>query len=385
MPRLHSALSWLAVITLCVAAPAIALNSGSDVLVPAAGRTGPYVTDLYVMNPGTSAVTVTLSWLVRDQSNPNPVTTNFTLQPGETEVLGDVILNTFGLTTGAGAFHVEASGDVIVNSRIYAVDGDKTFGQGFEGVPTWAATSAGQSTDVVGLTQGSGYRSNVYALAGADGASMALSLRDPSGAQIASTTLTLGAYEPYLKRVTQTFAGLPNFPNATLHVTVNSGLVVVGASKADNLTDDPTTLESKASGGAGSVDGTYQVALYDSASFASGGNFVVEGGQVSAINATYVNYDKLEGGNAACPVIFLWGIGLDPTPVADFGSSGGVTFVDDYTASGSGVMTWTVKFTVDNNMGLTGTVTAVGSEFPSADAGCNGTFPALTLFGGKSN
>ena len=49
-------------------------------------------------------------------------------------------------------------------------------------------------------------------------------------------------------------------------------------------------------------------------------------------------------------------------------------------------MTWTVKFTVDNNMAISGTVTAVGSDFTATeDAGCNGTFPALTLEGGKSN
>jgi hypothetical protein len=30
-------------------------------------------------------------------------------------------------------------------------------------------------------------------------------------------------------------------------------------------------------------------------------------------------------------------------------------------------------------------VTAVGSEFPSEDAGCNGDFPALVLHAGKTN
>jgi hypothetical protein len=48
-------------------------------------------------------------------------------------------------------------------------------------------------------------------------------------------------------------------------------------------------------------------------------------------------------------------------------------------------MTWTVTFTVDNNLGFSGTVEAVGSNFPTIDEGCNGAFPSLVLEGGKNN
>ena len=48
-------------------------------------------------------------------------------------------------------------------------------------------------------------------------------------------------------------------------------------------------------------------------------------------------------------------------------------------------MTWTVTFTVEDNLGFTGSVDAVGSGWSGDDAGCNGTFQELDLEGGKAN
>jgi len=365
------------------AAPAVALSPGETVIVPAAGRGAPWGTDLYVMNPGTATVNVTVYWLVRDQANTNPASFSFSLPGGDTEVLEDVILNDFELNEGNGAFLVVADGEVIVNSRIFASDGTATFGQGFEGIPDWAATQAGSATDVVGLSQNAGFRCNVYATAGETGAVINFSLRDPQGGVLASTALSLDEFEPYLRRVNQLFPGLANFDNATLHAEVTTGMAVVGASKVDNASTDPTTLESAATGGAGGIDGTYQFALYDSLLFAAGGNLVISGGQVIAIVGTYFNWDKLDGTEPACPLLFQWGQGFTPTPVTDFAD--GVTFADSYQPSGSGVMTWTVEFVPGDGPFLEGQVTAVGSEFSGQDAGCNGSFPALVLHAGKTN
>jgi len=344
------------------AAPAVALSPGETVIVPAAGRGAPWVTDLYVMNPGSATVDVTVYWLVRNQANPSPASISFSLPGGDTEVLDDVIFNDFGLTTGDGAFLVIADGgEVIANSRIYASDGTATFGQGFEGIPDWAATQSGSSTDVVGLTQNAGFRSNVYATAGPDGALIQFSLRDPQGAELAAASLALESWEPYLRRVNQLFSGLANFDDGT----------------------DPTTLESAATGGGSGLDGTYQFALYDTLLFAAGGNIVISGGQVTAIVGTYFNWDKLDGTEPACPLLFQWGQGLTPAPVADFAD--GVTFADSYQPSGSGVMTWTVEFVPGDGPFLEGQVTAVGSEFSGQDVGCNGDFPALVLYAGKTD
>jgi hypothetical protein len=375
----------VALALVATAAPSYALLGGTDIIVPAAGRGAPWGTDLYIANPGDTTVTGSVYWLVRGQANPNPISVAFTLAPGETAVFTDIINASFGLASGNGAFRVTASDVVIVNSRIYASDGSSTFGQGFEGVPTTAATQTGGTATVVGLSYTSAFRTNVYATAGAAGASASASLLDPEGNEIASASLTLGAWEPYLKRVDQLFTGVANFDDATLSVEITAGSAVFGASKVDNASTDPTTLESDATvaGGSGSDDGTYQISIYDSAFFAAGGNIVIDSGVVTQINGTYFNWDKLEGGNPACTLQFLWGLGLSPTPLADFAS--GVTFSDSYTSTGSGVMEWTVTFTVSNNMAIEGTVAAVGSDFTDpAELGCNGAFPALVMSGGKT-
>ena len=62
----------VALALVATAVPVFALNSGTDIIVPAAGRGGPWVTDLYIANPGNDTVTGTVFWLVRDTTNPDP-------------------------------------------------------------------------------------------------------------------------------------------------------------------------------------------------------------------------------------------------------------------------------------------------------------------------
>lgn len=127
------------------------------------------------------------------------------------------------------------------------------------------------------------------------------------------------------------------------------------------------------------VDGTYQFAVYDSVNFASGGNLVIADGAVVAIDGTYFNYDKVDGGGASqCTLILRWGLGFDPTDVDDFGF--GVGFSDTYPDGGE--MTWTLTFSIEDNVGFSGTLAAVGASFTGADSGCNGTFPTLVIKGG---
>jgi len=85
-------------------------------------------------------------------------------------------------------------------------------------------------------------------------------------------------------------------------------------------------------------------------------------------------------------VIFQWGFDLAPTPVVDFAT--GVEYAEVYPAGDDfdgGTITYTITFTVDGNLGFSGTLDAVGSDFSGIDLGCNGTFPEMDLFGGKSN
>jgi len=364
------------------AATAPALTPGTDVLVPAAGRVSTWITDLYIMNPGTEPTTVEIAWLVRNQANPDPVDLTFTVGPGETLTLPDVILEEFGLSTGDGAFRVTADTEVVVNSRIYSADGSETFGQGFEGTPMGLATASGERTDVVGLSSNSQFRTNFYACAGPDGATLDMVLVAPDGTEIATKNKTLQAWMPFLKRIDQLMAS-GDFDDGTLRVTVTDGSAVVGASKVDSASSDPTTLEGSVSvSGTADVNGIYQFAIYDSESFSTGGNLVIEDGAAEGLAGTYTNWDKLDGTVSECTWLFKFGWGLaTPTSLEDL--EDGVTFSDDHSNFGLGVLTYTVVIKVRDNLYITGTIDAVGSDFPAEDEGCNGTFPQLDIYGGK--
>ena len=378
----YLAYSLLSLVLIAPAATAPALTPGTDVLVPAAGRLSTWVTDLYIMNPGAEPTTVTVAWLVRGQANPDPVDLTFTVGPGETLSLPDVILEQFGLTTGEGGFRVTADTEVVVNSRIYSSAGGLTYGQGFEGTPVSLATKSGARTDIVGLSSNSQFRTNMYACAGPNGATLDMVLVTPDGTEIATVSKTLLAWMPYLKRIDQLMAS-GDFDDGTLRVTVTEGSSIVGASKVDIASSDPTTLEGSISSGVTDVNGIYQIALYDRASYSTGGNLVVEDGAIESLAGTYTNWDKVDGsGNPECTWQFLFGWNL-PTPTSIEDMADGVEFSDDHSINDLGILTYTIALEIHDNLSITGTIDAVGSEFEGDAAGCNGDFPRLTIYGGK--
>jgi hypothetical protein len=201
----------------------------------------------------------------------------------------------------------------------------------------------------------------------------------------------LDAYEPWFASVENLWS-VSEFANGTAQARVSSGSMVMLGSKVDRASKDPTTLEQEFGGGGGSVDGTYQFAIYDSEYFASGGNLVIDEGMVDGFLGTYTNFDKgvidvddgglIPGGTSECILIFQLGLFLPPTAVEDFAS--GVEFTETYDDGSE--MTWTVTFSMNDNLGFSGTVEAVGANFTLIDdVGCNGEFPSLDLEGGKSN
>jgi hypothetical protein len=367
-----------------MASSAIAISPSDDLLIAGAARTNRWKTDLYINNPGSVDVSVSVMWLERGQANPNPVTRPFLVAADETLILVDVLSNNFGMSRAEGAFRIKATGGMVTaNLIVFAGAGspDGTYGSGFEAIPASAATSADESTNIMGLVLDSSFYTNLFALAGASGVTMAVDLVNTDGNVLDNAQVVLAAYEPWLATVEDLW-DVASFAEGTAQVRVSAGSMVMLGSKIDRISNDPTTLEQEFGSSGGSVDGTYQFAVYDSADFASGGNLVILNAVVEDIYGTYVNFDKVDGGGTSeCTLIFPWGFTLIPTAVEDFTS--GVTFTDNYLDGGD--MTWTVTFTVDDNLGFVGTVDAVGANFTSPDTGCNGTFPTQLFEGGKSN
>ncbi len=373
------------VTVLLLAGPALALNPGTELFVPAAARGAGaggsvWMTDLYLFNPGATSVTADLYWLARNTDNSAASPERFTLGPGETVVLDDVILETFGLESAGGAFRIVATGDLVANSRIYNAAGSATFGQGFEGVPATAAIGAGSSTDIVGLAQNATFRTNLFAVnAGSSAASVTFHLMSTAGEELASKAYTLPPYAALYLPITDLGGG--DFDQGTVHAEVESGNVIVVGSKVDGGSGDPTTLEAWWNGGGG-LDGSYYFAIYDSLGYATGGSLTVSGGSATILDATYTNWDKVDSeGNPECTWIFLASAAFDP-PYTAAELADGITFTTEYPDLG-GSIEWTFTLDLDGSAGMTGSVTAVGSGFSGDEAGCNGTFPAETVMGGR--
>jgi hypothetical protein len=384
----------LTLLALLAASTVCAISPGDDLLIAGAARTNRWIADMYINNPGTLTVTVEVRWLNRDITTPNPDPATYDIGPGETLILDDVLNSVFGFNRAEGAFRITATGgEVTANLIVFTGAGseDGTYGSGFEAIPASAATSAGEFTNIMGVVLDSAFYTNLFALAGASGVTMDIDLVDPDGGVLDTEQVVLDAYEPWFASVENLWS-VSEFANGTAQARVTAGSMVMLGSKVDRASKDPTTLEQEfGSGGGGSVDGTYQFAIYDSLFFASGGNLAINEGVVEGILGTYINFDKgvidpddggqIPGGTSECTLIFQWGINLPLTAVEDFAS--GVEFTDTFDDLSE--MTWTVTFTVDDNLGFSGTVEAVGSNFSGIDDGCNGAFPSLELEGGKSN
>jgi hypothetical protein len=386
---MHRSIIIFVFLALFAASSVLAISPSDDLLIAGAARTNRWTADLYINNPGATGVTVDVWWLNRDPSNTNPDPESYSVGAEETLILDDVLLSEFGLNRAEGAFRITTTGgEVTANLIVFTgVDSDDgTYGSGFEGIPASSATSAGESTTLAGMVLTDDFYTNLFALAGANGVTMDVDLLDPDGDLLDTQQVVLSAYAPWFSSV-ENLWDVASFENGTALVQVSAGSMVMLGSKVDRLSKDPTTVEQAFGAGGGSVDGTYQFAVYDDLGFASGGNLEIVDAVVDVINGTYVNYDKVDSQDfPECPVIFQWGFDLAPTPVEDFAS--GVQYAEVYPPGDDfdgGTITYTISFTVDGNLGFSGTLDAVGSEFSGLDTGCNGTFPQMELYGGKSD
>jgi hypothetical protein len=161
---------------------------------------------------------------------------------------------------------------------------------------------------------------------------------------------------------------------ATLLLEVESGSAVVGASRIDNTSSDPTTLTSAIDHEAVAAGFLFGAVHGSSAS----------GGCALSITPT-LEVDGMEFTYPAesCGVLFTAGAALSaqPLPMADLAS--GYEFSSDYTAGG--VMSWRLRLEHDPaGATMTGTLAATGSGWTGDLAACNGDLPALDVVLGKA-
>ncbi len=249
--------TWI--LTLGIASTAAAGFGGTDVILASvgegAGLAGSHwFTVIWVHNPGAAPVNVQFQLYLRDQPNPQAVAVyNDVIPAGDTYRYTDAIQTMFALSA-FGALRVTADARVIVNGRIFSIPSGKgeasSSGQFFAAVPTAFAIGTGQSTEVLGVAQGTPLESSTYrynvGFVEVDGASATVRVTayDTSGSIVATKDYPIGPHEPRQVNISDLVPGVQS-DNLRLRLTVvaGSGRVIGFGSGLANESNDPSTFE----------------------------------------------------------------------------------------------------------------------------------------------
>jgi hypothetical protein len=202
-------------------------------------------TDGRFYNQGSSDATVSVAFHASQNTNPAPLTATFAVPAGKVRDVVDVLDSLLGLPVGsAGALRFTSDMPVAILCRTSNVDpaGIKpgTFGAQQRPTPLLSfLMSADAGAVVTGIRENATFRTNVGFAAGRDGAGYSLTLKNASGATVATTTRSLGAFGWTQPNVQDLFPGTTIPDDATLLVKVTSGSVDVFDSSIDNASGDP--------------------------------------------------------------------------------------------------------------------------------------------------
>jgi len=252
---------------------------GTELFLVSAARTpgaqgSQWYTRVWIHNLSTTETAqVSIAYLERNRSNPNPALQNLTLQPRETMTIEDIFFDLFGLQQATGALRFESNREIAVSSRIYNLTADgieESQGQFMAGMPTDIGLGLGEGASIAGITQpiDGTFRCN-FALLECSGnnAEAKVSLRDGDGNLLANKRYQLGPFEARQYGLDDLLSGI-NVDGGRLYVKIlsGSGKVLSLASNVANgsISQDPSTLEmefplTQVSGGGGDITAVYAV------------------------------------------------------------------------------------------------------------------------------
>ncbi|MCU0290381.1 MAG: hypothetical protein MUF10_00095 [Thermoanaerobaculaceae bacterium] len=273
----HTCRTVAVLCSVLLATAALASFTGTDVFLPSVGAkpgTPPAIwyTTVWVHNPNATAANVTF-YLLERQANPTPMSYTDTIQPGDTARYENAIQLMFAKQT-FGALRVTSNVKVLVGSRIYSQSGalEDSVGQFFAGTPASFAIGSGQSTELLGVygtlpAADSTFRYNYgfVETTGTGTCSVKVTVKNPTGAELASKTYTVRQWEQMQKTFSTEFPSLST-QNARLTIQVLSGTgkVIAFGSGVANGSQDPATFEmafrdellaENSSGGGGDITG----------------------------------------------------------------------------------------------------------------------------------
>lgn len=374
---------------LAAALPALAVAPATDVYLPSVGHAqgacpggicSQWRTDAWIFNPGTTAATVQIYFLQRDHENTAPTPQTVTVAAGETKEYVDIIYSLFNLDGVYGALRFVSNVEVVVTGRIYDENvqtnkGTGTAGQFFAGMSSQSAIGSGESTELVGLAQDSAslWRSN-FGFVETAGASATLEVKrlDATGATLATKTYSLRAREPQQFAITDIGGPLGTNQRVTIKVTGGSGRVLAFASRLDNRTGDPSTVEMTTK----PAVAAHTTGRFDGIVLTPDGTLVDGGVELTVSNLGLTGYAGITGlpcGSESFVVDFSETL-TTPATIASDGTFSTQVDIPYGTSTQTYFTTrWTLSGTLATDGVMTGTLRSETTGGSGDWAGCNAT------------
>ena len=187
---------------LTVALSAQGAFTGTDLVVPVAGRTegaggSQFYTTLWITNPNDGPAKAAIRFLAAGEARP---AVEVEIEPGVTKIYENAAESLFGIRNGVGALRVTATRKLLVSARIYnqndGAPAAATQGLSFAGVPAAFGIGRGEAATIQGVKRTADYRYNVF-LVETTGVPIAIELkvRDAGGRERAAMAILLGGYE----------------------------------------------------------------------------------------------------------------------------------------------------------------------------------------------
>ncbi|MEN8164268.1 MAG: PKD domain-containing protein, partial [Acidobacteriota bacterium] len=230
------------------------VSAGESLFIPTsahvAGAGGTvWRTDLEIHNPGASQATYTIELLERNQPNPDPSSSDFTLNAGAgvryTDVLGEI----FGFDGAAALRITPTQGTITASSRTYNQTPEGTYGQFIPAVTAGAAIDSVTSLPLTHLSesgsQNQGYRTNIGFLNITNQTfDVRVDLYDENGVLLDMKVVTLRPFEH--KQVDRIFRPVASggLDNCYAHVSTAEaeGRFLAYGSVIDNRSGDPVYI-----------------------------------------------------------------------------------------------------------------------------------------------
>ena len=240
---------WLALLV-------VSLGSAQELYVPAAAHTSGaagtvWRTDLEVKARGGEPASFTVELLEERTANTDPLSATFSLEPGESFRLADVVDTAFGFY-GSGALRVTAvDGAILATSRTYNTNPSGTYGQYIPAIDAEAAAEHGHDYALVQLSSSEAYRTNV-GVVNTTGASVTLEfdLFTASADSLGSVPLTLRPYE--MRQIPAIFTLVTSEEiedgYAMVRTSTEGGRFFAYASVVDNLSGDAIFIPAQLDG-----------------------------------------------------------------------------------------------------------------------------------------